>query len=363
LRIYPESNYITQFKESTYIRKSDRMINEHFNGSSVLNIIVDSGEPDALKDPDLLKRIESLQRYVEGLPHVGGTTSLVDYLKRMNQALHGDDPDFYRIPDSRELVAQCLLLYSMSGDPADMEDVVNDEYRQGCISVFLKTGSTRYAGKLIQNVHAYNDENTRLPIHMTAAAVIGNLIDDLTIRGQIESIITSTIVVFCLVALILRSFIGGFFGILPLMLCIFINFGILGLAGIPLQTGTALIGSVALGIGIDYAIHFLNMSRIKGKQEEGIRRAMEATASTAGRAIVYNATAVGLGFLALVLCSFIPQIYFGAFITLTMITASLATLTLLPCLIYSFRPRFLQKEEKQGSGVRDQGSGSPPSAE
>jgi predicted RND superfamily exporter protein len=169
----------------------------------------------------------------------------------------------------------------------------------------------------------------------------------LTIRGQIESIITSTIVVFGLVALILRSFIGGLMGILPLMLCLLINFGILGWGGIPLQTGTALIGSVALGIGIDYAIHFLNMSRIKGREEEGIREAMEATAATAGRAILYNAAAVGLGFLVMVLGSFIPGIYFGAFITLTMATASMGTLTLLPCLIYSFRPRFLHKENRE----------------
>jgi predicted RND superfamily exporter protein len=122
MRIYPESDYITMFKKSTYIWQSDRMINEHFNGSSVLNIIVDGGDPDALKDPDLLKRIESLQRYVETLPHVGGTTSLVEYLKRMNQALHEDDPGFYRVPDTRELVAQCLLLYSMSGDPSRQGD-------------------------------------------------------------------------------------------------------------------------------------------------------------------------------------------------------------------------------------------------
>jgi hypothetical protein len=347
MRIYPESDYITQFKKSTYIWKSDRMINEHFNGSSVLNIIVDGGGPDGLKDPEVLRKIESLQRYVESLPHVGGTTSLVDYLKRMNQALHGDDPEFYRIPDSREMVAQCLLLYSMSGDPSDLEDVVNDEYSLACVSVFLKSGSTRNAGRMIESIEAFNEEHTRLSIHMTAAMVIGKVIDDLTIRGQVESIITSTIVVFGLVTLILRSFVGGFFGILPLLLCVMINFGILGWAGIPLQTGTALIGSVALGIGIDYAIHFLNMSRIKGRQEEGIRRAMEATASTAGRAIVYNALAVGLGFLVMVLGSFIPGIYFGAFITLTMATASLATLTLLPCLIYSFRPRFLAR---QGSG-------------
>lgn len=343
MQIYPESDYITQFKESTYIRKSDRMINRYFNGSSVLNIIVEGGGPDALKDPGMLKRMESLQRYVESLPHVGGTTSIVDYLKRMNQALHGDDPAFYRVPDTRELVAQCLLLYSLSGDPSDLEDVINDEYSLACVSAFLKSGSTRNAGRMIREIKTYNEEHTRLPIHMTAAMVIGKVIDDLTIRGQIESIVTSTIVVFGLTALVLRSFVGGLFGILPLMLCILINFGLLGWGGIPLQTGTALIGSVAMGIGIDYAIHFLNMARIKGKEEEGVRQAMEATATTAGRAILYNALAVGLGFLVMVLGSFIPGIYFGAFITLTMITASLATLTLLPCLIYSFRPRFLEK--------------------
>lgn len=346
MQIYPESDYITQFKESTYIRKSDRMINEHFNGSSVLNIIVDGGDADSLKDPEVLKRMESLQRYVASLPHVGGTTSIVDYLKRMNQALHGDDPAFYRVPETRELVAQCLLLYSMSGDPSDLEDVINDEYSVACISAFLKTGSTRNAGTMIRSVEDFNEGNSRLRIRMTAAMVIGKVIDDLTILGQIESIVTSTIVVFGLVALILRSFVGGLFGILPLILCILINFGILGWGGIPLQTGTALIGSVAMGIGIDYAIHFLNMARIKGKEEEGIRRAVEATASTAGRAIVYNALAVGLGFLVMVLGSFIPGIYFGAFITLTMITASFATLTLLPCLIGSFRPRFLEEKAK-----------------
>ncbi len=347
MRIYPESDYITQFKKSTYIWKSDRMINRYFNGSSVLNIIVDGGDPETLKDPGLLARIESLQRYVESLPNVGGTTSLADYLKRMNQALHGDDPGFYRIPDTRELVAQCLLLYSMSGDESDLEDVVDYEYRHACISVFLKTGSTRYAARLIRDIETYNEERTRLPIHMTAATVIGKVIDDLTIRGQIESIITSTIVVFGLVALILRSFIGGLMGILPLMLCLLINFGILGWGGIPLQTGTALIGSVAMGIGIDYAIHFLNMSRIKGREEEGIREAMEATAATAGRAILYNAAAVGLGFLVMVLGSFIPGIYFSAFITLTMATASISTLTLMPCLIHSFRPSFLHKENRE----------------
>jgi predicted RND superfamily exporter protein len=348
MRIYSESDYITHFKKSSYIWKSDQMINRYFNGSSILNIVVDGGNPDAMKDPELLNRIESLQRYAEGLPHVGGTTSLTDYLKRMNQALHEDDPSFYRVPSTRELVAQCLLLYSMSGDESDLEDVINDDYSLACITVFLKSGSTRNARKMIQSIEAYNDENTRLPIHMTAAMVIGKVVADLTIQGQIESMITSTIVVFSLVALILRSFVGGLFGILPLLLCTFINFGILGWGGIPLHVGTALVGSVAMGIGIDYAIHFLNMSRIKGKEEEGVRRALEATAGTAGRAIIYNAAAVGFGFLVLGFSSFIPGIYFGCFIALTMVTASFATLTLLPCLIYSFRPRFLQREGKKG---------------
>ncbi len=103
--------------------------------------------------------------------------------------------------------------------------------------------------------------------------------------------------------------------------------------------------SIALGIGIDYAIHFLNMSRIQAREEEGIEKAQEATGATAGRAILYNAAAVGLGFLVMAFSSFIGVIQFGIFITLTMLTASMATLTLLPCLIYTFRPRFLQKRQ------------------
>jgi predicted RND superfamily exporter protein len=351
MRIYPESDYITQFKKSSYIWKSDQMINRYFNGSSVVDIIVDAGDPDALKDPATLKRIESLQDFVETLPNVGGSTSIADYLKRMNQALHADDPAFYRIPHTREMIAQCLLLYSMSGDESDLEEVINDDYSMGCIAVSLKSGSTRYAGWMIQQIEEYNEKQTRLPIHMTAAMVIGKVTDELTIRGQVRSIITSTIVVFSLVVLILRSFVGGLFAILPLVLCILINFGILGWAEIPLQTGTAIVASIALGIGIDYAIHFLNMSRIKTGEEEGIDLALEATAGTVGRAIVYNAAAVGFGFLVLVFSSFIGIIQFGSFITLTMLTASTTTLTLLPCLLYSFRPRFVLNRTR-GRGYR-----------
>ncbi len=347
-RIYAESDYITQFKESSYIRRSDRMINRYFNGSSIMHIIVEGDEEDYLKDPEVLEKIDKLQRFVEKLPKVGGTMSLVDYLKRMNQALHADDPKAYRVPGSRELIAQYLLLYSMSGDESDLEEVVNDDYSMGCISVSVKSGSTRHAGWMIDQIKAFNARETHLPIHITSPMVLGKVVDDLTIRGQVESIITSTIVVFALVALILRSFSGGFLAILPLLLSILMNFGILGWAGIALQAGTAIIGSVALGIGIDYAIHFLNMSRIKAAEVEGLEEAMEATAGTAGRAIVYNASAVGLGFLVLVFSSFKGDIYFGAFITLTMLTASVATLTLLPCLIYTFRPGFLLKRGKGG---------------
>ena len=344
--IHAESDYITQFRKSSYLWKSDQTINRYFNGSSVLDIIVLGNEPDAIKEPEILEKMEALQRFVETLPHVGGTISLADYLKRMNQALHEGDPLFHQVPDTRGMVAQCLLLYSMSGDPSDLEEVINDDYSLGCISVALKTGSTRYAGELAEKIKTYNQENTGLDIHMTASMVLGKVVDDLTIQGQIESIAASTVVVFALVALILRSFAGGGLGILPLLLCIVINFGILGWSGIALQLGTAIIASVALGIGIDYAIHFLNVARVKVQEGLDLQQALEETAGTAGRAIVYNAAAVGIGFLVLVFSAFKGDIYFGAFITLTMFTASLATLTLLPCLICSFRPRFLLRKRE-----------------
>lgn len=346
-RIYPESDYITHFKRSSYIRQSDEKINRYFDGSSFLDIVVDTGEPDGIKDPDLLKRIESLQSFAATLPQVGGTMSLVDYLKRMNQALNEESPEAYRIPDTREMIAQCLLLYSMSGDESDLEDVVDPQHRRACISLRLKTGSTRHAAWIMKEIERYNRDVTKLPMHMTASMVLGKVVDDLTIRGQVESILTSVPVVFVLVSWVFRSFVGGLFAVLPLLLCMVLNFGILGWAGIPLQVGTALIASVALGIGIDYAIHYLNIIRLHAPGATDLGASLRESARTAGRAILYNAAAVGFGFLVLVFSSFIADIYFGAFISLTMFTASLATLTLLPCLIQTFRPRFLRLSCKQ----------------
>jgi len=342
-RIHAESDYVTLFRKSSYLWRSDQIINRFFNGSSVLDIMVLGEDPDAMKNPETLRKMEALQRFVEDLPHVGGTMSLADYIKRMNQALNDGDPDHHRVPDTREMIAQCLLLYSMSGDESDLEEVVNDDYSIGCIAVNLKSGSTRYAGELVRRIEDFNEENTRLPIRMTASMVLGKIVDDLTIRGQIESMIVSTLVVFALVALILRSLTAGLLGILPLLLCILINFGVLGWLGIALMMGTATIASVALGIGIDYAIHFLNMAKIRVGGAESVEQALEDTAGTAGRAIVYNAAAVGFGFLVMIFSLFKGDIYFGALITLTMFTASLATLTLLPCLICTFRPKFFFK--------------------
>lgn len=344
-RIYAESDYVTLFRKSSYIWQSDQMINRYFNGSSILSIMVLTGEPDALKEPEVLRRMDALQRFTETLPHVGGTLSLADYIKRMNQSLNAGDPAHHRIPDTREMVAQCLLLYTLSGDESDLEEVTNHDYSTACITVNLKSGSTRYAGELVRRIEAFNAENTRLPIHMTASMVLGKVVDDLTIRGQLETMILSTLVVLILVALILRSFTAGLLGILPLLLCILMNFGILGWTGTALMMGTATIASVALGIGIDYAIHFLNMARIRARGAASIEQALEDTAGTAGRAIVYNAAAVGFGFLVMVFSLFKGDIYFGAFITLTMFTASLATLTVLPCLIRTVRPAFLLNDE------------------
>ncbi len=340
-QVYAESDYITMFKKSSYLWKSDQTINRYFNGSSILDIIVLEEEPDAMKNPETLRKIADLQRFVETLPHVGGTMSLADYIMKMNQALHADDPAYHKIPDSREMVAQCLLLYSMSGDESDLEEVVNDDYSLGCITVALKSGSTRYAGKLINNIETFNSRNGHLPIRMTASMVLGKLVDDLTIRGQVESMLTSTVVVYVLVALILRSLTAGLLGIMPLLLCILMNFGIMGLADVALMMGTATIASVALGIGIDYAIHYLNMAGVRVRGGDDVIQALEESAGTAGRAILYNAAAVGLGFLVLIFSAFKGDIYFGIFITLTMFTASVATLTLLPCLICTFRPKFL----------------------
>jgi predicted RND superfamily exporter protein len=142
-------------------------------------------------------------------------------------------------------------------------------------------------------------------------------------------------------SMILRSFVGGLLAITPLSISVILNFGIFGFMGLPLDVSTAIFSAVAIGISVDYSIHFLNGIK-HGLKTKGPEFAVAEGLKITGNAITFNALSVGIGFLVLSFSSFTNWIKMGSIIAFTMVTACAGTLLLIPVLVETFKlDRFL----------------------
>ncbi len=169
---------------------------------------------------------------------------------------------------------------------------------------------------------------------------------------QVESLLTTLIFVIALLALVFRSAAGGLLTAVPLMVTILVNFGVMGYLGIGLDSFTAMVASIAIGLGIDYAIHFTHRYRTQLAEAGDTATALSRTMTTTGVAVIVNAASVGLGFLVLLAAGGQHIRRFGGLAALTMLVAGFLTLTLLPALFLWVRPKFLKVPETTRAGGR-----------
>ena len=138
--IWINSSFLDKFEKDSDIVQTDKFINEHFGGTSTLNLILDAnGKKDTFKNPKVLKLVDKMQKDVDKqLQVVGNTFSLTDYIDRMNKVMNADSEAYNTIPDNQDLIAQYLLLYEMSGDPENLNKVVDYNYDKLNVTFQLK---------------------------------------------------------------------------------------------------------------------------------------------------------------------------------------------------------------------------------
>ena len=339
-----EGSFTTAFKKKTRLRKDDAVLNRTFSGTTNLNILVEGKDQNAIKEPRILKAMEGLQHLLEKKGFVGDSWSIVDYLKKMNKAMHADDPAFEKLPENRNLIFQYLLLYSMGGDPEDFDHVVDYEYRQAVIQVFSKDYSTRAADELINDSKKYVAEHFPQDYSIGIASgtsAMSAALNEVMVNSQIRNIIQVSIVVFLLCTFIFRSWVGGLLAITPLSFAVILNFGVMGFAKIHLNVGTATISAMGIGIGVDYAIYIISRFKEEFKKTRDIHQAMDDTMINTGKAVVFTATSIAAGYLTLIFSGLTYHLQIGLLVALIMMTSLLGAVTLLPALIAWIRPRFI----------------------
>jgi predicted RND superfamily exporter protein/outer membrane lipoprotein-sorting protein len=343
-RVVVDNSTRSFFFEGQAVRRDDATLNERLGGTRTLFVLVEGREDDAVKDPRVLQGLEATQRFLEREREIGKTVSLADFVKRMHRAMHGDDPAYDRIPDDRNLIAQYLLLHSMSGEPGDFDTYVDYGYRAANLWAFLKTDSTAYFESLRRRLAAF--VAGRFPDGVTVS--IGGSVaeqaalNEVIVRGKVQNVLQIAGVILLVTSVVFRSLLAGLLVLVPLAFAVLVNFALMGLTGMRLNVATATISAMAVGIGADYAIYVMYRFREEvGRGADG-PAAARTTLATAGKAILFVASAIAGGYALLLLSwGYAVHLWFGILIPAAMLVSSFSALTILPSLILSVRPRFV----------------------
>ncbi|MFT6122909.1 MAG: hydrophobe/amphiphile efflux-3 (HAE3) family protein [Oleiphilaceae bacterium] len=359
-----DENRIKTFDPSEPIFKADAVINRHLNGSNNIDIVVETKNAEGLFEPDVLRRMDELQRFAKTLPHVNGATSIVDYLKQINRSLTGGDIKNYQLPETKELVAQYFLIYSASGDPTDFEEEVDYDYQIANIRLTLDDGSFQGTKGVIESLQNYLDSEFK--VQGLDATISGRVnVNYHWIKDLGESHFTglgiALLLVWMVSALLLRSAMAGIYALIPVAGSILFVYSTMVLMGINLGIGTSMFASVAIGLGVDFAIHTIDRLKSLYQEQEGQEKTehgnkeiklidvIKAFYPSTGRALFFNFLAISCGFGVLISSKVVPLNNFGTIVVLAVSMSFIASMTLLPAMVKVFRPKFILGTPEQNT--------------
>jgi hypothetical protein len=324
------------------VTKALGLADQALGGSYQILVEIDTGKPDGLKDPVLLKKMIALQAFMESQENIGKSISLADIVRTMNQKFHADDPNYYVVPDDPRLAAQLLTLFTFQG--GNLDNLATTDFSKGEVIARVQNMGSVTLQNIVNRVQAYIDANfADLQAERVGPERIFITMLSKMIPNQVASMTASAIASGLLVMILMLSWAVGFFSLIPLLFAILVSLAVMVLFNLPLDMATVMVSSIAIGVGIDFAIHFLSRFRREMELNGDYMRAFEETMKSAGKGIVFNTLAVAFGFAIMLFSNFKGLANFGLLITVTMITSALATFTLVPALLLVLKPQFVHK--------------------
>ena len=344
------NNMVDWFKEKSDIRVADSVMNGALGGTSLGYIVATSQEENFIKTPEAMRYIDGLQRHIEKLSVVGKTTSVVDYVKRINRVLHDDDPKYDSVPDSKAAIGQYLFLFSMSAKPADLDNVIDYQAAKANIWLQLKTWDAQAMRDVIAAVNEYKKANP-MPMDLKpAGTAYFNLVwNEEVLWDMVKGFIIALIVVFVILRFNFHSFRWAFVGYIPLVFTITLIYGVIGFMGKDFDMPISVLSTLSLGMAVDFAIHFISRfkqqlkesselgvqspEKLKTLNSELITQSLLWTAARPGKGIMLNAVLFASAFSVMLFAPLTPYITVGAFIVSMMLLSAVMTIIYIPALI------------------------------
>ena len=332
-----------------YIRRLYEITQSQLGSYFNYNIMLTFDEDDAVKNPDVLKKLDKLSTLIgtfrltkmnNGVPKI---FSILDIVKEMNQTMHSDDPAFYTIPDDEDLLAQLLFLYEISGGQTSRW--VDEEFRTLRMAIDVASYD---ANELAVNMKTIEQTCAELfpqaNCHLIGAAVQFAELNNKIVFGELYSFLTSLVAIAILMMLVFGSVKMGLIGLIPNIFPVLVIGAIMGYLDISLDIITMAIMPMILGIAVDDTIHFTNHAKYLFEKEKSYDRAIFGTFYSIGKTLAMTTIILSATFLVYLTCNIAAILRLGVLAAVGLMSALAADYLMTPVLIYISKP-FGKEEE------------------
>lgn len=297
------------------------------------------------KNPEVLHTLEALEQTLMDSGAVGKVNSLVDVVKKVHYELMGGDKTFNVIPKTAPAVAQTLLSFQNSHNPDDLWHLVTPDYQKANLWVQLKSGDNKDMEPVLAAVRKFfEDSSVALDYQWAGLTYLNVIWQDKMVNGMMRSLLGSFVIVGLIAAFLFRSPLRGLLCMVPLTVTISFIYGMIGFVGKDYDMPVAVLSAMTLGLSVDFAIHFLQRSRVmyetSNNNWESTSRAMFGEPA---RAISRNILVIAIGFTPLMVSPLIPYQTVGFLLASIMLISGFATLMILPALMRVFEHRLFLK--------------------
>jgi len=332
-----DDDMIKYFSSQTEFRQNWEYTTTNLTGLYPLEFSIRANGAGGINDPGYLQTINQFGQWFEQQPETLHVDSIADLHKRLNKNMHGDDPAWYRLPDSKELAAQYLLLYEMSLPPGlELNDRINIDKSASRFTVVVKHLSSNEILDLERRAAEWLGSHA--PPYMRAEATSPPImfahIGHTNIQSMIEGTVIEFVVIAAILMVVLRSFGLGFLSLLPNAIPAVMAFGFWALINGKINMGLSVVTNMTLGIVVDDTVHFLtNYTYARRNLRASPPEAIRYTLQHVGKAMAVSTAVLAVGFGILMLSAFELNAQMGLLTAITIVFALLGDLFLLPSLL------------------------------
>lgn len=332
-----DDNTIEYFDWSIQFRVDSEKINETLTGVQQLNYSLKAAGEMGVANPEYLKVIDDFAIWLREQPHVRHVNSFSDVMKRLNKNMHGDDEQYYRVPESRELAAQFMLLYEMSLPYGlDITNQVNSDKSASRMILQVDKISAKELIEVDRKAVQWLKDNA--PEYMVTEGASTNVmfahITERNIKSMIGGVVGALFLISLIILVSIRSVKLGLVSLLPNLVPAGMGFGIWAIFDGQVGLGLSVVMGVTLGIVVDDTVHFLTKYvRAKRELNYSAEQAVNYAFQTVGVALTATTIVLCVGFLVLTLSPFAINAHMGLMSALTIGLALIVDFFFLPPLL------------------------------